>query len=516
MINVLRKNQKALWVVIALLCIPFIFYFNNSDVGSIGNDQFGQIYGRKISNVEAQRSDRLFNLARELGMFTYLQDMVAGATSENQAYVDFTWNRLILRHEAERLGLSPTKGEIVNVVKGLTPFRGVQGFDPAKYDQFVKALPSMGFGEAQIEELVAEQLVLAKLKEIVGSGISVPEAETKENYERFYGKLNIAAVRVRSEDLAKEVRVTDEDVAKYYEGNKAQLNSEEKRRVGFVTFGLDEEQKKLAGKERVEVLQKLADRANDFNQALLEKGAQFDQVAAKFQLPIQITGDFTKTKPDPLLSANPQLSDTAFQLTMEEPNSDALQAGDSFYVLHLGGIEAAKPLALDEAKPKISETLKNQRVRELVAAKGAEAAQKVREALKTGTALDAALQQTGLPSEKIPAFALADPPAMKMEEGKPPEPQPEAPDMQMIKGAVAEMNPGEVSEFIPTETGGVVAVLEKRDQPDPAKYEQTKASFVARVVRSKREITFYEWLRERRREAGVQSIPEAPDEPTAG
>ena len=41
---------------------------------------------------------------------------------------------------------------------------------------------------------------------------------------------------------------------------------EEKRKLDYVTFALTEEQKKLAGKERVEVLQKLADKANDFNQ----------------------------------------------------------------------------------------------------------------------------------------------------------------------------------------------------------------------------------------------------------
>ncbi len=161
------------------------------------------------------------------------------------------------------------------------------------------------------------------------------------------------------------------------------------------------------------------------------------------------------------------------------------------------------------------ETLKTERTRELVAAKGAEAAQKIREALKAGTPVEAALQQTGLPMEKIPPFALAEPAAMKpAEPGKPP--QPEAPDMQSIRGAVAELHAGEVTDFIPTEAGGVVAVLEKRDPPDPAKETVMKAMLASRMLQNKKEIAFFEWMRARRRDAGVQSAVEKTGQEDAG
>ena len=508
MINVLRKNQKALWLVIAFLCIPFIFYFQ-SDIGSLGGGHAGRVYDRPVSTVEFQHNARLFNLARDLGMYTFLQEMVAGAQTEDQAYSEFTWNRLILRHEAERLGIQPAAHEIANVVKDLQPFRGEKGaFDINKYNEFTRTvLPAMGFNEDHIQELAADQLRMTKIKDIVGTGMQVAETETQQNYERAYGKLSVVVARIKSEDVEKEVTVSDEDVAKYYEANAAQLKTDEKRKVEFVTFALNEEQKKLTGKERVAVLQKLADSASEFNQALLEKGADFHQLAAKFQLPIETTGEFTQAAPDPKLSANPELAEAAFRLTPEAPNTDAMQAGDGFYVLHLAGIEPARPLTLEEAKPRIVDTLKNQRVRALVAAKGTEATQKIRDALKTGAPVEAAVQQAGLPVEKLPPFALADPPAMKMEPGQN-APTPESPDVQMIKGAISELNPGEVSEFIPTPTGGVVAALERRDPPDPASYEKTKATFVTRIATNRKQLAFAEWLRERRREAGVQTPPE--------
>ncbi|MBA3883427.1 MAG: peptidyl-prolyl cis-trans isomerase [Chthoniobacterales bacterium] len=503
MINVLRKNQKGLWIVIALLCIPFVFYFSNSNIGAVGKNEIGHIYGKPVSTVELQRSARLFNLARELGMFQFLQDMVATAQSENEAYAEFTWNRLILQHEAKRLGIRPLQNEVVDVIRGLQPFRGDAGFDINKYTQFTKArLPAMGFGDAQLEELASDSITLGRVKELVGVGAQVPATESQENYERAYGKLDVVVARVRREDLAKDVRVTDEEIGKYYEAHKAELMSEEKRKVSLVTFALTQEQKGLLGRERTEPLQKLADRANDFTQALLEKGADFPQIAAKFEVPVESTGEFTKSTPDPAFAANPQVASYAFELSSEQPNSDPIQSPEDFKVLHLEGIAPAQPLTLEEARPKIVDTLKQQRVSQLVATQGTEASAKIRAALKAGTPPEQAIQQAGLQPERIPPFALMDQPGMNVGPDK--QPQPEAPDLNNIKGAVAEMNAGDGSDFVPTENGGFVAVLEKREQPAAGEgSERARLIFTSQLLRNKREVAFREWLQERRTDAGV-------------
>lgn len=515
MINIMRKNQRILWIVIAILAIPFVFYFQNDILSVDENNQVGELYGRPVSNVEFQRNARLFNLARELGMFTLLQDLVAGAQSQEDAYVEFTFNRMILREQAERLGIQPSTQEIANVVRELRPFRGDKGFDPAKYTEFAQGvLPSMGFTEGDIEVLAADQLAFAKLKEIVGSGVQVPESESRENYERSNGKLSVSVVRLRTEDVAKDVPITDEEIAKYFEANQAQLKSDEKRKVSFVTLGLNEEEKKLEPKQRVELLQKNADRLGEFSQAMLGGGANFQEVAGKFQLPVQTTGDFTRTAPDPLLAANPQVGAAASRLTQQEPTSDVVQAGDAFYVLHLAGFEPARPLTLEEARPKIVEALKSQKQREMLTARATEITNKIREAINAGTPAEAAAQQAGVPVEKVPPFALSDPPKPKPAPDQPPAP-PETPDLQSIKGAVAELGTGEVSAFTPTPAGGLIAIVEKRDPADPAGYEASKAMFAERYVRSKREIAFYEWLREKREEAGLKPA-EAEQQPIAG
>ena len=509
MITVLRKHRQWLMIVILILAIPFIFYFvQQPDYGAIRSTDLGEIYDRPVTNVEFQRSARFFTLAQMLGL-PLTQDLMMRPMSENDAYINFTFNRLVLNHEAQELGIKPKHEEIVAFIKTLRPFQGDGGqFDFKKYSDFAQTrLPALGFTEGHLEELVSNQLVLNRVKDLLGAGLHVAESETREFYEQAYGKQHVAVVRFREEDFQKDVKLSDEDVAKYYEANKAGLKTEEKRKVEFVAFTLNEEEKKLAGKEKVDALQKQANRANDFVQGLLEKDAKFPDVAAKFAVPVATTGEFTSKAPDPLLAPVPALAQYAFQLKQEEPFSDAIQGPEGFYVLHLIGMTPSRPLTLDEAKPQVTEKLTKERVRQLVAARGADIARTIREATAAGTPLDTALNQVGLQAERIAPFAIMDPPPTppKPEEAK--DKKPDAPDLPMIKNAVRELSPGDSSEFVPTAQGGLVAVVEKRDPADPAGYEQAKVNFEKNYLQSKREAVFDEWLQDRRRAANLQGPP---------
>lgn len=495
----LRKHRTWLMTVIAILSIPFIFYFVKTDYSAIRPDDFAKMYGRTISLVEARRDARLFDLGQALGMSSFLQDLSGRAERDpqGQVYGQFILNLQILRHEAARLGIRPAQAEIVERVRNLEPFRGPSGFDMNKYNDFVQnVLSPNGQSEAQLEEIVRDALALERIKQLVATGISASEAETKADFEKGYSKFSVSVIRLSAADLTKDVKVTDDEVWKYYESHKAELKSSEKRKVDFVTLALSEEQKKLTGRDRIDALQKLADRANDFTQALLEKGADFKQVAEKFQLPVRTTGEFPAAAPDPQLNADPKLGAAAFRLTPPEPVSDPVQVADGFYVLHLAGISEARPLALEEAKPQIADAIKATRGRELLMTKGNEIVQQLRQALGSGQSLDAAIQKTGLKAEKLPPFSLVD-------DSKPPEQQAESPDLIMIKNAVADLEPGGVSDLFPLQNGAAIAVLEKREPPDPAKYADSKADFEQRTLRNMRTIAFIEWLRDRQRDAGL-------------
>src|SRR5207237_7649286 len=113
-------------------------------------------------------------------------------------------------------------------------------------------------------------------KELVAVGVSVPESETKDRYQQAYGRLSASVIRLHNADFAKDIKLSEDDIKKYYDAHKAELKSEEKRKIQLIAFNLGNDQKKLTGKERVDALQKLQTRATDFTQALQAKGASFD------------------------------------------------------------------------------------------------------------------------------------------------------------------------------------------------------------------------------------------------
>jgi hypothetical protein len=552
----LRRHKDWLMIVIAILSVPFIFYFvRTPDYGQMGRGDIGQIYGRKLTQLEIDRNARLGGLAQALGM-SDLWSTLSLDQPGNAGYGEFALKLIILRHEAERLGLRPSGPEIADVVRNLPAFQGESGFDINKFNDFVRNyLPTMGLGEEHIEQVVRDELCVNEIKKLLAAGITVSKGELDENFQRGYDKFYVNVIRFHAADFDKDIKINDEDVQKYYDAHKKELKTDEKRKVEFVQLGLPEEpqeyaklpgpisqpagasifgdrfieslmgaypvtplsfdsdmtaegrneQKTLAGTERIEALQKLADRATDFTQALLETDADFRQVAEKFQLPVQETGEFTAAAPDPQLKVDAQLGATAFKLTAQEPNSDPIQVANGFYILHLTGIAEARPLTLEEAKPKIVDSLKKSRARELISTKGAEVAQQLREATKSGQSLEAAMQKAGVKAEKVPPFSLIDEETTESQgsevKNKPQKNEP--PDS--IKNAVAFLSPGEITDFSPSGDDGFIAVLEKREPPPEANAGEKKAVFEKRLLDNKERIVFYEWLHDRQEAAGLKS-----------
>jgi len=69
-----------LMIVIAILAIPFVFYFvQRPDYGAMRSDRFARIYDRNVSLLEAQQIAKLFGLAQALGMSDFAQTLTAGA-----------------------------------------------------------------------------------------------------------------------------------------------------------------------------------------------------------------------------------------------------------------------------------------------------------------------------------------------------------------------------------------------------------------------------------------------------
>jgi hypothetical protein len=148
MINTFRKHQKWLMIVITVLVIiSFSWFFVKTDPRALRSNTAGKLYGHAISDIEIGRGGRLFQLARNLGMSEFLVDLLGQwrpqhaktqSEAQREAEEEFAIDLMILRHEAEALGIRPTTTEIASVVTKMRAFHGDAGFDLKKYNDIVR------------------------------------------------------------------------------------------------------------------------------------------------------------------------------------------------------------------------------------------------------------------------------------------------------------------------------------------------------------------------------------------
>lgn len=497
MVNLMRKYQQTLLLIVTILVIiAFAWLYNDNRFGRSREDTVGMLYGKPVRLGEYHRGAKRMQVCQELGMYELIGGLAGDARSMDAVQPNFVFGTYVLRHEADSLGLNPTGGEILETIKNMPRFQTTGVFDSSKYNAYVQRLGSMGFTAEQIEEAAADDLRLEKLKKVLGATISAAPTEVRTIYEENNQKQEVSFVRIKEEDVAKEVNVSEDDVKKAFEERKETLKTEEMRKVKFVSFVLNEEEKKLPPKEKGAVLERLVNLAREFSEATVGD-AKFEEIAKKMNKPVSETPEFTQSKPPKELNESSKAAQAAFSpmLTLEKPVSDIVisDKGDGYYVLQLSGITPPRPKAYDEVKTELAETLKRERTNELLNTRVTELRTKLEAELKAGKPFAEAAQAVGLTAETLPPFSRAEPGDMKQ------------PDAREIMSAAMELPVSQLSEPIPVQGGRLICRVEKRLPVDEEKFTKEKADLAKRIGQGRAESAFRTWFADRLKAANLQT-----------
>lgn len=494
MVNLIRKYQQSLMVVITILVIAaFALLYNHTKFDQLGADNVVLMYGKPITRTDIDRVGMRYRVALYLGLRNLVSGLSGGGYNTNQAVESFIFNSFVLDHEAKALGIEATKPEIYDAIKQIPAFQTNGAFDPVKYQTDLNTeLAELSFDQSKLEDLVRDDIRLKKLSALVGATVDVSPDEFRALYTQNYQKMDVSLVRFKLSDFTATIQPKDDEIKKYYDDHKTAFKTQEKRSIEYVHFELTDAEKKLKDKERVMALQKLADRANDFNQALMEKGSKFDDVAKAQKLEVKTTPEFAENAPPPELASAQAVTAEAFHRTEQDPNSDAIRSGDGFYIIHLAKVAPSRELTLDEAKPKVIEQIKNERGHDAMLAKANEVRAKIAAALKSGKSFSEAAAAAGQKVESFPAFSLAEPAMDK-------------PDAEEIAQKAIELAPGDLSELVQTNDGGLLIHEDKKEPIDEKKYEAEKATQMAMLRSSKRRVIFHEWLALQQKAANIQN-----------
>jgi parvulin-like peptidyl-prolyl isomerase len=496
MVHLFRRFQQPLMILITVIVIiSFVALYNTSRfMDRQGGDRLGSIYGTPVTIAQAQKVIRKFDVAQDLRLVDLLRAL---AIRQENAKENFLWNTFVLKHESEQLGIDPTDSEVGDAIQAMPVFQTRGVYDSNIYNNFVlDALSKRGMSGVDLEDIVRDDLRVKKIRALLESTAPPSASELRTAFEGMYQKLDASVIYLKIEDFLASVKVSDEDLKKLYEERKIGLKTDETRRVKYVAFILPTTDKPLEGPARAEALQKLEKGAEDFTIAMTEKDAKFDDVAAKAEVKVQETPAYAQAKPPAEFEKEPDVAAVAFKLSKNQPNSDALSTDRGYYVVQLEEITPGRPLTLEEAKDRLTEELKHERAQEAMNLKAAEIRNKIVADVKAGKTFDEAAQAAaGVKPEPFPAFSAEDT-AMGRFGDKP--------DGTAIMQAANNLNAGETSMLIPTEKGGVIIHLDKREPIDEAKFNAEKPRVVEGVSDIRATVLFQEWLKLRRAAANVQ------------
>ncbi|MES2571937.1 MAG: SurA N-terminal domain-containing protein, partial [Verrucomicrobiota bacterium] len=316
MVNLMRKYQQTLMLVVTVLVIISFVYLYNGSRGAdrAVTDRVGTIYGTNIRSVEYSREERKFRICQPLGLVDLWSSLVGReARSEEEAVENFVWNTFVLRHEADALGIQASEEDVLTTIQKVPDFQTNGVYDSSKFKNFIQNIAPLGLTAGDVEKLVRDHIRLIKLKALVGSTLNATPEEVRSIFDRRSQKTAVSFVRLKLEDFTKDVKVSDEDVKQRYEERKDTLKSEELRKVKYVGFTMPPSDTPVIGKERTAQMSKLVDRAQEFALAMTEKGASFEEAAKKFEVPAKETAEFSVLTPPPELSQIGELGSAVFE-----------------------------------------------------------------------------------------------------------------------------------------------------------------------------------------------------------
>lgn len=170
---------------------------------------------------------------------------------------------LIMGNEFEKVGLIVTKEELSNEILGEEPNRFVQQsfrdpnsgtFNPEVVRNFLQNLsqqnPDMKRRYLSLERMVKDDIIKTKFRNLLSKNYHIPQAFAKLDYETKSSSADIRFVAPKYAAIADSlIKVTDNDLRKYYDEFQYNYKQEETRTLDYVIFEVQpsaEDRKALA------------------------------------------------------------------------------------------------------------------------------------------------------------------------------------------------------------------------------------------------------------------------------
>jgi peptidyl-prolyl cis-trans isomerase D len=243
MLNYMRRHAQSttikilFWIIIAVFVLWGVGTFTGSD-----SLYAASVNGETIAPKDVQRS------ARQLERF-YQQLYGENLTPELIKTLDFKSraleqmiNTALVKQQAQRLGFSVTDEEVRDSIEEI---EGLQVDGRFQREVYFRYLRAQGITPTEFEAQQRDRLLVQKVEELVTSSIRADEAGARDLYTFQNEKVNLAFLRIKASDLAKDIHPSEAEIAKYYEEHRETFREPDRVAIDYVSYDAKEFEKSV-------------------------------------------------------------------------------------------------------------------------------------------------------------------------------------------------------------------------------------------------------------------------------
>jgi peptidyl-prolyl cis-trans isomerase D len=235
MLDVLRKRKRS-WIIIFLLgliIVVFIAFYGGNKFHDASSQDIAEVNGEVITQREfALQYQKALERYRELLKGSLTPELEKNLNIRGTLLEELIQKKLVLQ-EARQLGLAANDEDLMTAIAQVPDFQVNGRFNKERYLQLLRA---NRITPGQFEDEQREQLTIQRLYSMLLDAVHVTEAEVRDRYRFEQGKVNLYFIRLPINNYLSEVKLSEDEIKKFYERNKDFLKEPLKVQVEYLSY----------------------------------------------------------------------------------------------------------------------------------------------------------------------------------------------------------------------------------------------------------------------------------------
>jgi len=227
-------------IVLGVITVVFVFW-------GIGTGLFNQVH--PVATVDGQRilADQLDRESQELRRS--LTNMYGAQAAEflrrlniNEMALERIIERQLVLRQAKRLGLRVSDADLRAFIETNRNFQRDGRFDLLTYEAVLR---ESDLEPAEFEEMTRTDLTEQLVRNMIGQGINVSEAQARQAYDQEHQELQLSYLELPAADFLSKINPTNQQINQFYKQNSQMFRQPEQVAIAYIRYQPDKLAKRI-------------------------------------------------------------------------------------------------------------------------------------------------------------------------------------------------------------------------------------------------------------------------------